>query len=46
MPVSVKMYFWLLDIVFDFLAELADVNPQILRVGQRVPQFAHQELCG
>jgi hypothetical protein len=36
----------LLVIGFDLLAELAHVDPQILRVGEIVPQLAEQELVG
>src|SRR5580700_12317749 len=35
--------FRLFDIVLDLLAQLADIDAQILRVGEVVPQFAHQE---
>ena len=43
MPVSVQHELRTLRIGLDFLAELAHIDAQILRVGQFVPQFLQQE---
>ena len=31
---------------FDFLAKLADIDPQILGIGKIIPEFTEQEFVG
>ena len=46
MPVSVRDVLRALGIGFDLLPQLPHIDPQILRIGQIIPQLAEQELVG
>ena len=46
MPVSVTMYCGRSRIGFDLLPQLAQIDPQELRIGAFVPQLMQQEAVG